>query len=519
MQERGVTGIDWLQVLQARCDATPALTLVCGRDEVLRWSYAELQAQRRYCERVFLDLGLQCGDRVLISCSNNPQFFAVLLAALALDLCLMPLHVDTADTQLQKLLQQQRPRLVIIDRTRAPERFQHCCVWQIQEQSEEWLQPVQAMPSLLNGESSTSVEAGGHGAVLFHSSGSTGTPKGMRYDRNALNTFIDYLNLLYAGLPDLPAAEALSPRVNVLPVTHWGGLNSCLHALIEGRSLYLLRSDHAADHVHLLQRTRCQLLILVPALLHELLADEAVALPHLRHCLAMGEAISQAQLQQLSDRLGMRVINAYGMSECLTGIFNCHDDEAMPPSTCGRQRFGEVKLIDSGGASQLTEGELCVRNATTQPLYTDAALNQQKYHDGWYHTGDRFRRDAAGYYFFVGRVDDMCVINGRNIFQREVEQVFLQHPAVAACVVTKLLDHAGRTRLAAAIELRDGLTTSVNNLLDFYLKHGAVFATPSWLEIREQLPRNNGDKPDRPRIAHELQHHFERSLQVYEGAA
>ena len=106
-----------------------------------------------------------------------------------------------------------------------------------------------------------------------------------------------------------------------------------------------------------------------------------------------------------------------------------------------------------------------------------------------------------------------------NIFQREVEQVFLQHPAVAACVVTTLLDKQGRQRLAAAVQLHDGTVTAAE-LLDFYLLHGAVFATPSWLQDYAQLPRNGGGKPDRQRIARDLQQSYDASeLALALGAA
>ncbi|MES2605176.1 MAG: class I adenylate-forming enzyme family protein, partial [Pseudomonadota bacterium] len=476
---------DWVQLLLSRQDRQPALTLVLEGSEVLRWSYAELQVQRRYCERVLLDCGVQPGDRVLVSCNNNPHFFAILLAALSLELCLLPLHTDFAEDQVEQLLLAQQPRLVIVDGAAGVLRLQHPCVVRLHERPELWLQPVLTTHSrrrsrllLANAAAETPrVEA----ALLFHSSGSTGKPKGMRYGKTALNHFLDKLQGLYGALPDLPVGQPLSDRVNVLPVTHWGGLSFCLQALLEGRTLHLLRSAHPADHLQLLQRTRCQLLLLVPALLHELLAADAAALPALRHCLAMGEAISLAQLQQLSTQLGLRVYNAYGMSECLTGIFNCHDDAAMPLGSCGRQRFGDVKLIDADGNAHDSDGELCVRNATTTPLYTEAALNREKYHGGWYHTGDRFRRDGNGYYFFVGRVDDMCVINGRNIFRREVEQVLLRHPAVAACVVTALTCADGRQRLATAVQLQTGVSMGAAELLDFYLQHGAVFATPAWV--------------------------------------
>ncbi len=491
----------------------PALTLVAGNRQILSWSCAELQRQRRYAEQVLLAHGLGAGDRLLLGTANNPHFFAILLAAVALELCLMPLHPDFSQAQLQQLLQSQTPRLVIVDH---PHNLVASCgltVLQVHEHDAQWLQPlvVASLPMI------PAVEQKLHCAdpslLLFHSSGSTGQPKGMRYTRGMLNNYLDKLYELYAAFPDQPQHEQRSDRVNVLPVTHFGGLSFCLLALLERRTLHLLRSRDALDHLALLRQQRCQLLLLVPALLHELLAvDARSALPDLRHCLAMGESITQAQLQLLSERLGLRVHNAYGMSECLTGIYNGAQDVAVPMGTCGRLHFGEAKLLAMDGNEHPSEGELCVRNITTVPCYTDEALNRSKYREHWYHTGDLFRRDAAGQYYFVSRLDLMCVINGRNVYPQEVEQILRAHPAVRMCIVAPIKLADGRQRLAAAIELESGENVSANALMDFYLACGAIYATPAWVQFFACLPRNGGDKPDRISCMHCLQQGYDQSI-------
>jgi len=510
---------DCLQQLLALDGPHTALTLVEGRVTTLSWSFTELQLQRRYAERKLLALGLRAGDRVLLCTANNPQSFAILLATFSIELCLLPLHPDFSRQQVQDLLQAHAPRLVIVDHPHRIAADSNTSVMLVHEQAEDWLQPLKPGVATASMHSEPSLQAGSDPPLLlFHSSGSTGQPKGLRYTRSMLNRFFGHLSELYAAFPDQGLLQQQSDRVNVLPATHFGGLSFCLQALLEQRSLHLLRSSDASDHLWLLHRQRCQLVLLVPALfqelLRELLAEHAEPfLPELRHCLAMGEAVSQSQLQQISGLLGLPVHNAYGMSECLTGIYNCAAAADAPTGSCGRLHFGEARLLTADGSEHPEEGELCVRNPTTVPCYTDESLNRQKYHDGWYHTGDLFRRDAKGNFFFVSRADLMCVINGRNVYPQDVEQVLLAHPAIALCIAAPVKLANGHQRLAVMAELTAGANLSASALVDFYLQQGAVYATPAWVQFVANIPRNGGDKPDRIACASALQQHYEQHHQ------
>ncbi len=491
-----------------------ALTLVDGTERRFTWSWQQLQRQRRYCEAVLQAAGLTAGDSVLVMTSNNPQFFALLLATISLRLQLLPVHPDFASAALQRLLSVERPTLVIIDDPRQLQRLSNCHVLRLYERQQHWLQPLQQRFRRHQSKRSCHARKQAAAALLFHSSGSTGAPKGMGYTRRMLDTFLRHLALLYAAFPDESSDAQPTARVNALPVTHWGGLSFCMQTLVQGRTLHLWRGERPQDHLMLLRSCGCRLLMLVPSLLHELLQSAPRSLPAVRHCLAMGEAISAAQLQQLTVHLGVRVHNAYGMSECLTGIFNTAQDSAAPVGSCGRQQFGEVKLIDPDGR-EANCGELCVRNATTRPCYTDAALNRQRYRQGWYHTGDCFTRDAEGYYFFTGRTDSMCVINGRNIYPHEVESIMQSNPAIRQCVATPVTTGNGSQRLALAVVLQPGASAGANDLLDFYLAHGARFAAPALLQFWPELPRLPGNKIDRQRCAAELQIEYQRIWQQH----
>src|SRR5690606_2384147 len=144
--------------------------------------------------------------------------------------------------------------------------------------------------------------------LILHSSGSTGAPKVIQYSRYRLNVFLHWQRRLFPAFPDVPATPP-APRVNALPLAHFGGLSFVLQALLDGRLVHLPRAIAPFDYLRLAVRERCQLLMLVPALYDALLADAADRLPPstLRYCLTMGEAVTPQLIDLVCGRLGVRV--------------------------------------------------------------------------------------------------------------------------------------------------------------------------------------------------------------------
>ena len=488
-----------------------ALTLVEGTRTTCEWCVDELQAQRRYAADTLRALGLRKGDHLWLSSANNPHCIAVLLAAIDLGLCLCPLAVDAGSAQREWMARQRVPDLIVLDAQQQAGAFPAVPIVRLQELQGEWLGP----PSSSLRRDAADIDnwqSDEEGQLLFHSSGSTGTPKAIAYPRERLNRFMRRLAELYAVWRDDESRSSPSDRITVLSLMHFGGLSFCLQSLLEGRTVHLLRSENPLDHLALLKRTRCQLLYLIPSLLEQMLAtDLRRQLPDLRHCLAMGEAISPQRLTQLSRHLGFQVHNAYGMTEGLCGIYNSPDDCDTPMGSCGRLRFGEARLVDAD-RRDACEGELWVRNETMTPCYSDEQMNRQKFVEGWFRTGDCLRRDGSGYYFFVARQDLMCVINGRNVYPQEVEQVLALHPQVALARVAPITLRDGRVRLAAAITPRGMLPPAPNALLDFYLQHGAHFAAPVFVMFMAMQAGVSSFKTDRKQLGTLLQGSYDAAI-------
>lgn len=548
---------DLLHVLRCHDPAGPALALLDGLDEKYRWSYGRLLHGALGLRRVLEASGVEAGSTVCVVAGNSPQFVALFLACVDLGAAFAPLHPDQGAATMTDILREMHPALVIVDEDVQGALLRKVLdatdrVWRLRLQRMPWLRPVlsgaahgrasvdgttcrhheacagQGYEASGEGDADATGEdavADAHPVLILHSSGSTGAPKVIQYGRERLDVFLHWQRRLFDAFPDRPAGGARSPRVNALPMAHFGGLSFVLQALLDGRLVLLPRAIAPRDYLALAMRERCQLLMFVPALYEALIDDTIGALPPsaLRYCLTMGEAVTPQLIALVTRRLGVRVFSAYGMSECLSG-FSHHGDDT-PPDSCGRLLFGEAKLVDAGTepvrlpdtggeeqAPAATEGELWVRNATTFPCYRDPALNAAKFVDGWYRTGDRFRRDARGHHYFLGRVDAMCVINGRNLYPADVERVFLRHRDVADCMAAVMTLDRGRRRLGVLVCLRPDSCATQASLIDWFVEHGSLHATPAWLVLGKGIPRNAAGKRDRLAVAAILEEDYRQCL-------
>lgn len=519
---------DLLQILRGHNPHAPALSLLTGLKEEFRWNYLQLLQTTLGFRRALQTAGTRPGDCVCLIAGNCPQFIALFLACIDLGCAFVPLHPDQSGATVTGILRDLRPALVIVDEELQGSLLRRVLreagtAWRLRIRRTPWLRPVISGLSHRRRGTPTGTEAPVEAAavpdtapiLILHSSGSTGAPKVIQYSRARLNIFLHWQRRLFDAFPDMPRDHGLSPRVNALPLAHFGGLSFVLQALLDGRTVHLPRAIAPPDYLVLAVRERCQLLMLVPGL-YEVLLSDAPRLPPrsaLRYCLTMGEAVTSQIIELITRVWAVRVYSAYGMSEGLSGL--SHHGTDTPPDSCGRLLFGEAKLVDGDDASAENgsdEGELWVRNETTFPCYRDPVLNAVKFRDHWYHTGDRFRRDAQGHHYFLGRVDAMCVINGRNVYPAEVEQVFLRHPDILDCMAAVLTLDKGRKRLGLLVYLRPDSKQTPAGLIDWFLEHGALHATPAWLLLGKGIPHNAAGKRDRLAVAALLQQDYGQCL-------
>jgi long-chain acyl-CoA synthetase len=190
----------------------------------------------------------------------------------------------------------------------------------------------------------------------------------------------------------------------------------------------------------------------------------------------------------------------YGVTEGGPVPLGPHPDgKARPPGSLGVPYPGTgAKLV---GGPSVDEGELVLRNPGNLAGYHNLPDETAKrLRDGWYYTGDVCRRDQDGFYWFVGRTDDMFVSGGENIFPGEVEALLQRHPAVHQALVMPF-DHDLKGQVPYAFVVpRSGAAVNEDELKQFALANGPAYQHPRKVFFLDQLPLSGTNKVDREQL-------------------
>jgi 2-aminobenzoate-CoA ligase len=233
-------------------------------------------------------------------------------------------------------------------------------------------------------------------------------------------------------------------------------------------------------------------------------AGQANLLRGLRRPVSAGEHLSATTWQAFYDATGVKVIDGIGSTELLHIFISSSDGEIRPGAT-GRVvpgYFAEVLGDDGKPVPDGEPGRLAVKGPTGCRYLADD--RQRAYvRDGWNITGDTYRRDADGYFWYQARSDDIIISSGYNIAGPEVEEALLGHPDVSECGVVGVPDEARGQIVKAYVVLAGGASGSAAKaaeLQDFVKQQIAPYKYPRAVEFLPALPRTNTGKLQRFRL-------------------
>jgi acyl-CoA synthetase (AMP-forming)/AMP-acid ligase II len=321
------------------------------------------------------------------------------------------------------------------------------------------------------------------GNIVLMSGGTTGLPK----TASRKPSIFDYVVPFAALLTRLDLDECLSFYL-APPIYHSFGMSALALAVMLGAEMYLTTRFEVARACELIARHRIDAVAVVPLMLRRMLHHDAVALASLRRIVSGSDTLTPALARESLARLGPTLYNLYGTAE--GGMVSMADPAELTrkPGTVGKAVWGvRVRLLDEAdrevGPGAI--GRVCVRSAWTA---------EKK---GWVETGDLAYRDADGDYFLCGRVDDMIVSGGENVYPVELENVLAQHPDVAAVAVIGIPDAEFGQRLKAIVVAQRGRALAEGVLLDWLKSRVARHQMPRVVEFRDELPYTPVGKPDK----------------------
>ncbi len=337
----------------------------------------------------------------------------------------------------------------------------------------------------------------GDTAMILYTSGSTGRPKGVVLSHRSQTTIV-------AGYITPAMEECLrsGPAIVAAPLFHMNGLVFSMLAFRLGGSVVLMARFEAVAFIEALGRHRVSVLSGVPTMT-ALIARETEALARTDlsgvQLVIIGSApLSDTVLAQVHEVFPQAaVINSYGTTETGAGYFGAHPEgRPRPQMSVGHpQPHAELRLVGDGAPDQ---GVLEIRSPTRMTAYLDQpGLTAERMRDGWINTGDIMRRDAEGFFYFVGRADDMFVCSGENIYPGAVERLLERHPDVLEVAVVPLPDDIrGRVPVAFVVP-RAGARPTEQEIKDHVLAHAAPYMHPRRVWFLDQMPLGGTNKIDR----------------------
>lgn len=316
------------------------------------------------------------------------------------------------------------------------------------------------------------------GKVVVMTGGTTGQPK----PASRKPSLFDFLPPFIALLSQVHLDRYRTVYI-ATPIYHGFGLAALLIGVTLGAQQYFTRRFDAGRACDLIAQEKIEVITLVPLMLRRMLNHNPQALSSLQRVLTGGAALRPALAQATLEQLGPVLFNLYGTSEAGFCILAAPELLQRQPESIGQPITGVQVQIQPDGLS--AKGQLCIRSAWSAGG------------KGWIKTGDLAYRDEEGNIFLCGRVDDMIVSGGENVYPLELENVLLQHPGIEAAVVLGIPDPEFGQRLKAIIIPKSAENLEQSTVLAWLKPRVARYQMPAVIEFRQALPYTSLGKLNR----------------------
>jgi acetyl-CoA synthetase len=344
---------------------------------------------------------------------------------------------------------------------------------------------------------------------LYFTSGTTGNPKMVAHDYTYplahIITAVFWHNVEENGRHLTVADTGWAKAV-------WGKLYG---QMLAGCSVFVY--DHQkfvpADMLNIIAKYKVTSFCAPPTVFRFLIREDfsAYDLSSLKYCTTAGEALNPKVFETFYERTGIKLMEAFGQTETTVLLGTFLWMEPKPGSMGIPSPAYDVALIRPDGSlcEDGEQGEIVIRVGEKRPVglftgyYRDDELTRETWHDGIYHTGDIAWRDEDGYYWFVGRADDVIKSSGYRIGPFEVESALMTHPAVVECAVTGVPDELRGQVVKATIVLAKGFIPSdqlAAEIQEHVKKVTAPYKYPRIVEFVEALPKTISGKIRRVEI-------------------
>jgi acyl-CoA synthetase (AMP-forming)/AMP-acid ligase II len=474
-----------------RHDRDPAKAAIIdlgGEQAARQFSHGALDAMANGVARALAARRFTRGDRIAILSANRAEYLAAYYGIMRAGLVAVPVNFKFPRTTIDFILRDAGARLVFCDGARRGDVPGHlpCVQFDSADGFDRFVDP---------GAFDATTPREREPAMFLYTSGSTGMPKGVVLSHQS------HIWVVETRLsPDLERHRYLIAA----PLYHMNALALAKLACAAHATIVLLPQFTAGAYIAAIERYRCTWLTAVPPMIAMMLREEeALARTDLSSVefIRMGSAPVSAGLMQAIRRALPRaaVANAYGTTEAGPVVFGPHPRGLPQPETSVGYPHPAVTLrLADGGNRDADQGILEMRcPALMNGYHNRPDASPPLTAEGFYVTGDVFRRDRDGFHYFVGRTDDMFVSGGENIYPADVERMLERHPAVAQAAVVPVDDQIKGQKPVAFVVPKPDQRPNGEEIKQFALANAPAYAHPRFVWLLDELPLASTNKVDR----------------------
>ncbi|MCV6627987.1 MAG: AMP-binding protein [Cellvibrionaceae bacterium] len=321
---------------------------------------------------------------------------------------------------------------------------------------------------------------------IIYTSGTTGPSKGV---------LSSYLHMYTNAGPETWHFVGADDRFLVnMPMFHIGGMGIAYNMLVRGASIAIMENFSTDTFWPFVRETQCSAIFMLGVMASFLLKQPSTEQDR-DHAVRLAFMVPLTEeAQQFRQRFGIDIYTIFNMTEISSPIVSAPNP--LKTGTCGKARPGvDVRLVDSNDCEVANgeTGEMILR--TDRPFgmnsgyYKNPEATSSAWRNGWFHTGDCFRKDADGFYYFVDRVKDAIRRRGENISSFEVEAEVIAHPAVQEVAAIGVASEHSEDEVMIVVAAVAGQQIDPEALLAFLLERMPRFMVPRYIRVLEALPK------------------------------
>jgi long-chain acyl-CoA synthetase len=468
-------------------DLTKTAIIDLGGEQGPReFSFAQLDAMANGVARALTERGLQRGDRVAILSLNRTEYLAAYYGIMRAGFVAVPVNCKFPRQTIHFIIRDSGAKFVFCDAPRAAD-----CPGDIPRVTfgptfDAFLDP---------GPFEAVTPEPNEPAMFLYTSGSTGRPKGVVLSHQS-----------HIWVVQTRLAGGLDRHIYLIaaPLYHMNALALAKLACAAHATIVLLPQFSARAYIEAIGRYRCTWLTAVPPMIAMMLRErDLLARTDLSSVefVRMGSApVSLSLMAALHEALPRAAVtNAYGTTEAGPVVFGPHPRGLKQPELSVGYPHPQValRLVD-GENNNAEQGILEMKCPALMLGYHDRPdVKPPLTADGFYITGDVFRHDTDGFFYFVGRTDDMFVSGGENIYPADVERMLERHPDVAQAAVVPIDDEIKWQKPVAFVIRKPGHALDEDEVKRFALAHAPAYQHPRFVWFVDELPLASTNKLDR----------------------